>query len=171
MLSHTGEFIWETKKYKIRYRYDEILPVCPDSTVKIILIESWREPQQTFPTTTLESSLHGIHVWWYLSQGKPAPSLTSTWVSIIIITRIFFFSRNKDYRINLTFRKQKTQPKLVYVEGGVLEKISEKHLEKNPQLTEREKKNLCYRITWKRIKIFKILKNQIHYKVGYKFHY
>lgn len=83
----------------------------------------------------------------------------------------FFFFRNKDYRINLTFRKQKTQPKLVYVEGGVLEKIPEKRLEKNPQLTERERKNLCYRITWKRIKIFKILKNQIHYKVGYKFCY
>lgn len=45
MLSHTFEFIWETKKYKIRYRYDEILPVCPESTIKIILIESWREPQ------------------------------------------------------------------------------------------------------------------------------
>ena len=42
----------------------------------------------------------------------------------------------------MTFRKQKTQPKLVYVEGGVLEKISEKHLEKNPQLTEREKKKI-----------------------------
>ena len=40
MLSHTFEFIWETNKYKIKYRYDEILAVCPDSTVKITLIES-----------------------------------------------------------------------------------------------------------------------------------
>lgn len=70
----------------------------------------------------------------------------------------------------MIFRKQKTQPKLAYVEGGVLEKIPEKHLEKKFQLTEREGKNLCYRITWKRTKIFKILKNQIHYKIGYKFH-
>lgn len=130
MLSHTFEFIWETKKYKIRYRYDEILPVCPESTIKIILIESWREPQQTLPTTTLGSSLHGIRLWWYLSWGKPAPSLTSTWVSILIISRKIFFSRNKDYKINLIFRKQKTQPELAYVEGGVLEKIPEKHIGK-----------------------------------------
>ena len=40
MLSHTFEFIWETNKYKIKCRYDEILAVCPDSNVKITLIES-----------------------------------------------------------------------------------------------------------------------------------